>query len=77
MIHLPYIPYTLNINLTPYIFQTFLFNLIIGGDEMKEKKEENKLTQETDTVGLDQNEQEMNGDYGMPETEYEDQQHKK
>ena len=28
------------------------------------------------SIGLDQDEQQMNGDYGMPETEFEDEQHK-
>ncbi|MDQ0207598.1 DUF4021 domain-containing protein [Alkalicoccobacillus murimartini] len=52
---------------------------------MKEYKKERNEEQEkydqrsdrTDSIGLDQDEQEMNGDYGMPETEYEDKQHKK
>ncbi|MEK4563481.1 DUF4021 domain-containing protein [Alkalihalobacillus sp. FSL R5-0424] len=45
---------------------------------MKEtKKSSNQKPIIVDPVGLDQDEQEMNGDYGMPETEYEDQLHEK
>lgn len=45
-------------------------------DQHPDQKQKDPLSNEAGSIGLDQDEQAMNGDYGMPETEFENEQHK-